>query len=782
MNDFISQNLKNLKDSISKSNTDIGIYILNSEKGIGKTTLVKEFYKEISISDTLFISHTPNTAPLQEIYLELLNVYKIEKFNENESCVSFHEYLMISLFEYIKEGNIKYICFDSLNLFELEEISFIFSIIDLIKNNLVNKKVVFICTIDGKISSLLHSFFVEKSKYTYYIELFPWNTYSLKQFFKEYYTTFIIDDQQLDQIILYSFNNVECFLSNIEYLKSKNIIVFENNHWKCNNIPNDFLLCNYQHHIYARYKMLDPALRDVLQKAAIIGQEFSFKILENPLQVAMANKALDEIENISRLINEKNRFETIYYFNDCETRLSIESLIESDKIFTWNKLLADYYLEVINRSQYNSDKLTLCNNLMKCGFYLEKCGKNEESFTTYLKLIPLLMEMQAFYQAIDILTELLINEICKNDKRIKASLYYYNYICYKNVFQFKDALNYINKFIVTVKAKGKERLEISCNKAFFIYNCGLTRKAYEFLKTEYLNYKKNRKGSDIKLLIQVYSMLSSLEQTLNYKEYSVHFNMALKLAHNYKIYELYHILLRKSSLVFAGTTAVKYLMKAKKYFENKNDIEYAMSSHNLASEYIYLGESKLAQESLDIAFKILKAKNHNALNCVQIEYSIYYSIHYSKYEKAYQILEKVDWRYDEDFVKMVFYFNLSTICRKLGKIEKCKDYLSKMEEINFKEENNLPYFNKYKYAQKGYIAMAENQYNEALDYFYLYLNTAYKNKIENDLSIIYNIIILSDILNISIPAYLVENRYFQNEMAKSLCDRQLLFCELSFWE
>ena len=782
MNDFISENLKILKDSIDNSNTDIGIYILNSEKGIGKTTLVKEFYKDIPLSDTLFITHSSNTVPLQEIYLELLNVFKTEKFNENESSISFHEFLMISLYKYITVGNIKYICFDSLNLFEQEEISFIFSFIDFIKYNLINKKVVFICTIDGKISSLLHRFFVKMSKYTYYIELSLWNTYSLKQLFKEYYTAFMIDDKQLDEIILYSFNNVECFLSNIEYLKSKNIIVYENKYWKCNDIPKDFLLCNYQHHIHARYKMLDPALRDVLKKAAVIGQEFSFKILENPLQVAMANKALDEIESISRLISEKNKFETLYYFNNRETRLSIESLIETSKILTWNRLLAEYYLEVIDRSQYHMDKLTLCNNLMKCGFYLKKCGKNEESFISYLKLIPLLMEMQAFYQAIDILTELMTNEICKNDKIIKTSLYYYSYICYKNIFQFKKALNYINKFIVTVKPEDNERLEHSCNKSFFIYNCGLTKKAYEFLKKEYLYYKKNRKGSDIKLLIQVYSMLSSLEQTLNYKEYSVHFSMALRLAQNYKIYNLYHILLRKSSLVFTGTTAVKYLMKAKKYFENKNDIEYAMSSYNLASEYIYLGERELAQENLDIAFNILSTKNHSALNCVQIEYSIYYSIYYSEYEKAFQILEKVDWQYDEDFVKMVFYFNLSTICRKLDRIELCKDYLSKMEEINFKEENNLPYFNKYRYAQKGYIAMTENQYNDALKFFYLYLNTAYKNKVENDLSIIYNIIILSDILNVSIPAYITENRYFQNKMAKSLCDRQLLFCELSFWE
>lgn len=782
MNDFISENLKNLKESINNSNTDIGIYILNSEKGIGKTTLIKELYKNISLSDTLFITHSSDVAPLQEIYLELLKVFKIEEFSENESYISFHEYLKKSLYKYITEGDTKYICLDSLNLYEQEEISFIFSFIDFTKKNLVNRKVIFICTIDGKISSLLHKFFVELSKYTYYIELRHWNKNSLKQLLTENYSIFIIEDKQLDDIISYSFNNAECFLSNIEFLKSKKIIVCENNSWICKDIPSDILLCNYQQHILSRYNMLDSTLRDVIQKAAVIGQEFSFKILENPLQVAMANKALDEIESISKLINEKNKFETLYYFNDSEIRLSIESLIENEKIFIWNKLLADYHLEVINRSQYNIDKITLCNNLLKCGFYLKKCKRDNESFITYLKLIPLLMEMQAFYQAIDILKDLLINEISNNDKRLKASLFYYCYICYKNVFQFKEALKYINKYIVIVKARGDERLENSCNKAFFIYNCGLTRKAYTFLKKEYLHYKKNKEGYNIRLLIQVYSMLSSLEQTLNCKEYSMHFSTALNLAHNNKIYDLYYILLRKSSLAFTGTTAIKYLREAKRYFKNKNDIEYAFSSYNLASEYIYLGERELAQENLDIAFNTLKAKNHNALNCVQIEYSIYYSVFYSEYEKAFQILKNIDWQYDEDFVKMVFYFNLSTICRKLDKIEMCKNYLSKMEKINFKEENNLPYFNKYGYAQKGYIAMTENLYDDALNYFYLYLNTTYKNKVENDLSIIYNIIILSTILNKSMPAYIVENEHFQNEMAKSLCDRQLLFCELSFWE
>ena len=782
MNDFISENLRTLKDTIQNTNTNIGIFILKSEKGIGKTTLIKEFFKGLSPSDTLFITHTDNVPPLQEIYFELLNVYNIEKFNENNSCIPFHEYLKNVLYDYVEEGNIKYICFDSLNYFEQEELSFISTFIHFTENNLVNKKVSLICTIDGKINFLIHNFFVEMSKYTHYITLNSWNEHSFKQLFNEYYNKSIISEDALNEIILYSFNNIECFLSNIEYLKLKNIIYYEDNSWKCNEIPKDFLLCNYQQHILARYEMLDPTLKNVIQKAAVIGDEFSFKILENPLQVAMANKALDEIESISRLINEKNNLETFYCFNDSETRLSVESLIEPEKMFTWNELLADYYLEVIKHSQYNSNKRTLCNNLIKCGFYLKKCGRTEDSFITYMKLVPLLMEMQAFYQAIDVLKELLTNEISNNDTRIKISLYYYTYLCYKNVFQFKEALNYINKFIITAKPEGNKKLECDCNKAFFIYNCGLTRKAYNFLKKGYLQYKKERKNSDIKLLIQVFSMLSSLEQTLNYKEYSLHFNMALKLAYNHKIYDLYYMLLRKSSLVLTGTTAVDHLKKAKKYFNKRNDIEYAMSCYNLASEYIYLDKREAALENLDIAYKILKMKNHNALNCVQIEYSIYHSIFYSEYEKSYQILKEIDWRYDEDFVKMVFYFDLSTICRKLGRIKECKDYLSKMEEINSKEENNLPYFKKYGYAQNGYIALSENKYREALDYFYMYINTAYKNKIENDLSIIYCIIDISDILNVSIPMYISENKNFQNYMAKSLCDRQLLFCELSFWE
>lgn len=441
MSHFISKNLEILKDTINNSNTSIGIYILNSEKGIGKTALVKKFYEGIPSLDTLFIKHSTNAAPLQEIYLELINVYKVEKFDENESCISFYEYLIEALYKYISEGNMKYICFDSFNLFDQEECSFIFSFINFTKNNLINKKVAFICTIDGKISSLLHNFFVAMSRYTYYIELCPWNESLLKELFREYYTKFIITEEQLDKIISYSFNNLECFLSNIKYLKSKRIIIYENEHWKCNNISNDFLLCNYQQHIHARYKMLDPVLKDVLQKAAVIGEEFSFKVLETPLQVAMANKALDEIESISKLINEKTTTETYYCFNDNETRLSIESLIESEKIFIWNKLLADYYLEIINRSQYNIDKRILCENFIKCGFYLERCNRKEDSFLVYLKLIPLLMEMQAFYQAIDILKTLLTNEICNTDKNIKITLYRYSYLCHKNIFEFKEALN-----------------------------------------------------------------------------------------------------------------------------------------------------------------------------------------------------------------------------------------------------------------------------------------------------------------------------------------------------
>lgn len=277
-------------------------------------------------------------------------------------------------------------------------------------------------------------------------------------------------------------------------------------------------------------------------------------------------------------------------------------------------------------------------------------------------------------------------------------------------------------------------------------------------------------------------MLSSLEQTLNYKEYTIHFKMAAKLAYDNKLYEEYYILLRKSSLVFTGHVAIDYLMKAKNYFEKRNDIEYAMSSYNIASEYIYLGEQTIVQNNLKLAFNILKTKNHNGLNCVQMEYSIYYSIFNSEYDKSYQILKELDWRYDEDFVKMVYYFNLSTICRKLNRIKECSDWLLEMEKINADPENNLPYFNKYAYAQKGYIAMMNDKYKDALSYFYLYLNTEYKNKIENDLSIIYTIINLSDILNVPIPVNIEGNRLFQNKMAKSLCDRQLLFCELSFWE
>jgi hypothetical protein len=189
-----------------------------------------------------------------------------------------------------------------------------------------------------------------------------------------------------------------------------------------------------------------------------------------------------------------------------------------------------------------------------------------------------------------------------------------------------------------------------------------------------------------------------------------------------------------------------------------------------------------AEENLNIAHDIFANLNHAGIVLVQFGKALVASLFHGKHDIAYRIMKDRCVKYDEDFVELVFNFNMATFSRKLGFIDESKAYLSRTEEINNKNENRLPYFEKLIFAQKGYLNIAEGNNKNAVAHFEKFLSHEYETKHESVLvSSIAHSYILSNAEE-PMPSDWIKASQIKNPVAQTLHENQLIFAELSFWE
>lgn len=781
---YIDNCIKKMEAVIGNSSQKTEIVFIEDEKGIGKSTFIETYFK--NKNNTVFFKSGINNITLNSIYQQMLNFGLTNQYDERIIKIPFPSFLIQKLLEF-SLYDYKCICFDGVELYDNETINFFLDYL----SNVINKKcenngcIIIFVLIDGMLNSKTKGFINNFGHYIQYFKMPSWTLNDFEDFLNINYNKIKISTESIEMLSKYSFGNISAFLKAIDYLKIKNIFYKKDDYWKCDLFPESILLSSFQTNISERFDLLDDSLKTVLKKASIVGLEFSFSDLEKPLQVQLANKALNEIESISRLIDEKVDNYNIFQFKSIETQTSIESFVEPENVLVWSNLLGDHYISEIDNS-YKINVLSLCERLLRATLYYKKGERIEISLSCCLHLISLLTSQFRFYQALDIIK--ITDSFGISDSNIKANLLKYKYICSVGVFDFDEANIAINKYALIIKPQKFDEIHINALRAYSLYNKGLTRKAYSLARINYdkLRNLLNSEGGEKEEVLSLFekkavldsiAILAALEQTLGIPESFGHFNDAIKITEKYKLTHEYYSLLRRCTLAY-NVNVVNLLNQAKEYFVNRNQIEYAMTCYNLSTEYVYLNMPNEASENIKIADEIFSLINHAGIVCVQIERATLISIYYKQYNLALDIMKKRCKQYDEDFVELVFYYNLSTIYRKLGIIDKSWEYINKTEQINNINENKLPYFEKLILAQKGYLKLLEEDLKNAKSYFEEFIRHSYNIRDEITLSVAYTL----NNMDIAVSEDIKKMAVCENPIVKTLSENKLIFAELSFYE
>ena len=788
MIDYIEERINQLYE-IYRSNTNQFCFaFLNAMEGMGKRATIKGFLNKISCADFVRIVPYISTYPL-DVFISALDKFEQESEHKVEESLDrsrSRESIKNRFLKLLNSRQQLIMVFEEFNHFDIETAFFILELAKSFINMNAGKTILFLASHDEIISYDLRNGIKNLGRYTNYL-LFPdWTEQDLKDLFYNIYPNSNIAQKYLDQIIQCSFKNAGIFLNNVEYLKERGYIHFENQSLVCSGFPQEILFGNYREVIQLRYDHLEPSLKDALEKASIVGAHFNALTVQNAFHLKMAAQLMKEIEQISRLIFQIDMEQFDFGFVNIQTHELIESYIPKEKKDNWNTVLALYYESQLISSANRLSDTKFCEYSMLAAYCYENTMQADKALQFYIKIIPALMLQDFFRKGLEIIERAKKLLLCQANtlERFRIQLLYWEYQCNFALFDMKRALRAFHNYRRCVNLTGIEAIRADYCESVILYDANFTNSAYQKIRRCY-DFLQNMEVSNrdtLRLRIQVTTLLCSIEETLLIDSCQAHFNEAATLARTNHFSELYYSLLRLSGIAYSGDICIKLLRTAAKYFSTRNKIEYAMCLHNLATEQLFSQSSHSALKNFNKAYDIFYECGHNGIVCVRNGLSMYYALHTQQYEKALDYIVDFVTDYDEDFLLLVIYYNITTVMRKLGRTQEARKYLKKTIDINRRKENKLPYFTKFIYAQEGYFALEENNLEQAQRCFEAFFCHDYPDRTEYQLSIAITLAELSVQTGCPLPADIQQAATTPNQLAKHLSQEKLIFCEVLFWE
>ena len=785
MTDYVKKRALCIKNIYSQNFNKFSFCILNAMKGMGKTTAINYFLELINSKDSITLSPSYDKSfPLHAIANGLGENLSDDVLMKMSSSTVIKKHIIHTFIELLQNKDKTIIVFKDFENFDKETVHFIFEFTEYLINNIKNKTLFFIIELNDEIEYETRNRFARLGKFTNYVQFPGWETDDLSDLLKENYGEFNISEIQMKSIVEYSFENASIFLNNVEFLKERGYAYFQKHSLSCNQFSQDVLLGNYKNVVKNRYDLLNNDLRETLQKASIIGFEFEINSLESAFEVIHAGQKILEIERISRLIFQidNNQFS----FCNKITQEIVETYIPEENRYKWFRILALFYENKMNSTIVQFSDVKYCETALKAAFFFEKAHCFQEAISLYLKTIPVFLNGCFYRQCLICInnTKRLLSDDTFTDIHLKAKLNYFEFICNKQLFDMQQSIVCFNLYKQKVFFNHVEKIKADYEEAYLLYDSNNTQKAYGLLTSCYNELKPIKENSyNIqRLIINVTSLLCSVEETLSLPIFRTHFNEAITLSKKYKHYDLYYSLLRKCGLVFSGKACLKKLKSAANYFNEKNKIEYAMTLHNWGSELIVNMDSFNALHKLNEAYEIFSEYGHNGIVCVKNALAIYYTIFEKDYNYALELLSNYITPYNEDFLLLTVYFNKTTVLRKKGELQKAKEYLQKVKGINEKKRNQFPYFYMFIYAQEGYIHLDEGDYAKAWHCFNKFLHYDYVDRPEYYCSVLRTFEELSKKLGYDYKADIVDCSEKCETLSKKLFEEKIIFCEILFWE
>jgi hypothetical protein len=162
--------------------------------------------------------------------------------------------------------------------------------------------------------------------------------------------------------------------------------------------------------------------------------------------------------------------------------------------------------------------------------------------------------------------------------------------------------------------------------------------------------------------------------------------------------------------------------------------------------------------------------------------AIYKMLFEHDFDSALSMFERMNTESFDDFEKLAILNNIATCNRRLGRLCEAQDMIAQITKINDKIGNKYPWYKECIILQNAYLFKAYHQYDEALHYFSYFIKNKFGITKPNKISVIKNIIYLSEILNkpLTKEVEILKNAY--DLCGQSLYENDLIFADLMFWE
>lgn len=752
------------------ANKSFSVCVLLSNKGYGKSTLAKQFVRHYGynyIAVNRASEHANHLYPLSSAF--------------KESTTDYH-HLYLKMIQFLDSNPASALIFNGSESYQEELIRMITEVSSFCVNNTTdNSTIVFLFLVnDTHPPASLDKYFAEFSRYVNYVSFERWKENDLLEIFNIEYPACDYQEKDLEQIINLSFSNPGDFISNLEELKRKGIFIRNKDDiWQLSDFNPDVLSRRMGRVVQERFEKLDDNLKEAIQKASIIGKEFDRKTLENPLKVIRAQHLLMQIEDVSQLIYRTLPDNTLYSFENDEAHLSIDGYVKEEDRKIWNRAIAEYFSNEIKYEYTELDEQKIDELLRKAAYYFKKAEDYKESIAYYMKLISRCFAYANYSQVIMLVKD--IKQFPKKhltNKTLKTALIY-SIESNEVICDFKSALNDYYEFEKYSDIQNNALSWGIIKKAYYLYYANKVPEAYNmllFLKEE----KEPCTAANAKLYVNGFSMLSAIGETVGSRDYIKHYNYALSLSKKFKLTYSYYNLLRKANAVHPGKIGIGMMLEAYNYFRDKNKYMHAMTAHNIGTEYAQVMKCDESFKYLQEARQLFKELGSTGQLVTLNSIAVYTIVFEHDFVKALSILKDLD-SFD-GFQKLALLNNTATCKRKLGYLDEAEELIAEITTINNRDGNQFAWYKECLILQNAYLCKAKGRYEEALDHFYYYIDNQFGIIKPNKVSVIKNIVYLSQLLGKPLTKKIERMKNAYDICGQSLFENDLMYADLMFWE
>lgn len=765
MNPYVKREIDKINDFCC-INDNNGIYILESEEGMGKRTIIDSFVKIQNVKNVIKIHLSKNdSSPLFELadWLQLNSdsfqqVYKA-LYKYCLTCNQQREKVYIIIYR------AEYIALEICELFNT-------ILLNGVKINL------FLLMNDPSFQTqaCIANNLNRNIKKVRYRRLERWKDSELNLLLKENYPNLCLNNNNMAKIFNMSFGNPSIFIMYINYLYSTfevlNNDVLEQN--------DSILFTQASLIVKSRYERLDPLLKETIKKSSIIGNEFDSKTLSESFNISQAKYLLDKIENISNLIIKKDNPLSVYRFDNEQTHITISTLITSEESKKWNLAIADYFAKLQNITHNYANIIQLQEYYFNAYYYYKSTDLLDSAVIFAFRLFPIYISLEHYNSLLN-----LINDISKYSYQFNSLqtelINFYKMKCYDALFEYDKALEF-NYLYEKISFNSNRGYWLKYKRALYLYNSGKMSSAYNLLKDL---QKPIKKSSKIKIKYQVYgiNLLSSILETMNDPLYVTQYDRALALAKKEHMVEGYYYLMRKANFAHRGELGIPLVNEAYLYYKKAGNMtQQAMAAHNIGTEYLYCLNPNKSYYYLNEAYDIFISLGNRGKNYTLNSLAIYEMIFNNNYKKAIDLLNEAEKTTDEDF-NLLSYMNNKAVCyRKMGRLGKCEECILWIEKQNKKSNNNFDSFNCVLNLQKAYIWKEKGDNRTACSYFLKYIRSNHCKIAPMRIAAIKNFVTISKQIGISLPSDIEEIKSSTSTAGDYFYKKNLLFCNLQFWE